>query len=279
MTSPSLPAPSRPTPFSAYTTPEFWNDPHISARLLTAHLDPETDNASRSHAFIERSAAWMVGVLELDSATRLLDLGCGPGLYARQCAQRGINVLGVDVSERALAYVLEVATRDNLPIQVRHGNYLDIDLDSQHDAAILIYEDYCALSPAQRAHLLGRIHQALRPGGHLLFDVTAVARFAQIHDAIVHQQNLMDGFWAEHPYQGTHETWTYPDDHLILDRYTIRTGAWTRQFWNWMHCLAPGTVGAELHKAGFGIQNVYGDVAGASFDVTAVTFAVHAQRR
>ncbi len=73
---------ARPEPFSVYTTPEFWDDPHISAQMLRHHLDPMSPAASRTHAFIDRSVDWLCAVLGLGPSSRVLDLGCGPGLYA-----------------------------------------------------------------------------------------------------------------------------------------------------------------------------------------------------
>jgi hypothetical protein len=48
---------SRPASFSQYTTPEFWADPHIAAKMLEFHLAPLSWPASRPHEFIERSVA------------------------------------------------------------------------------------------------------------------------------------------------------------------------------------------------------------------------------
>lgn len=76
----------------------------------------------------------------------------------------------------------------------------------------------------------------------------------------------------------THETWTYPALKLILDRYVIETATGERCFWNWMHCLAPDEVAAELAAAGFGEPEYFGDVAGANVDPTSTTFAVLARR-
>ncbi|HET7725488.1 MAG TPA: class I SAM-dependent methyltransferase [Propionibacteriaceae bacterium] len=268
----------RPEPFTRYTTPEFWNDPHISEQMLSYHLDPVLEPASRAHSFIERSVAWLVPVLGLTGGSRLLDLGCGPGLYANRIAALGVEVVGIDVSRRSLEHARVEARTRSLPSVFREGSYLDCELGEGYDAAILIYEDYCALSPAQREALLGRTRAALRPGGRLLFDVTAPSRFAEFHDAVLEQPNLMDGFWAQPPYLGTQETWTYPDLHLVLQRYTIETGTRTREFWNWMHCLSPDEVSAELAVAGFGEPRLFGDVAGAPYAPSAPTFAVLTSR-
>lgn len=274
MTSTGSASGPRPAPFSDYTTPEFWNDEHISSQMLRFHLDPVAEPASRAHSFIDRSVEWLLPTLHLGPGSRLLDLGCGPGLYANRLAARGVQVLGIDVSSRSLEFAREVARSRSLPASFRQGNYLTCELGSGHDAAILIYEDYCALSPDQRATLLSRVRAALRPGGRFAFDVTAVPRFSQYTDVATSEPNLMDGFWAEAPYIGTHETWTYPDLRLVLDRYLIETTTGTRCFWNWMHCLAPQEVAAELAGAGFEDPEYFGDVAGARFDPEATTFAV-----
>lgn len=270
---------SRPRPFSAFTTPEFWNDPHISTYLLTNHLDDENPLASRPREFIRRSVKWLILALDLHPGSHLLDLGCGPGLYAEPIAKCGIEVLGIDVSQRALAHARHAVQATRLPITYRQGSYLDTDLGRDHDAAILIYEDYCALSPAQRAHLLGRVFAALRPQSWLVFDVTSRARFRAARDGVVAQHNLMDGFWASEPYWGTHTTWTYQELHLILDHYSIRTPDETRQFWNWIQCLAPHDVATELDQAGFEPPQFFGDVTGAPYTESSASFAVLARRR
>ncbi len=109
-------------------------------------------------------------------------------------------------------------------------------------------------------------------------DVTAAPRFDGITPALVHEPDLDGGFWAQSPYDGTHETFTYPELRLVLNRYTIRSGDVTREFWNWMHCLTPDEVTDELRTAGFDPPRVYGDVAGASYDPASPVFAVVAAR-
>lgn len=136
------PSSPRPAPFSAYTTPEFWDDPHVSAQMLALHLDPDASAASRPHAFVDRSVAWLVDELRLRAGDRVLDLG------------------------------------------------------REHDAALLLYEDFCALSPAQRGGLLRCTREALRPGGAFVMDVTAAPRFATEHLGERHERDL-DGAGGE----------------------------------------------------------------------------------
>src|SRR3954468_7308641 len=76
----------RPPPFAPGES-HFWDDPHISASMLAAHLDPGRDARARPVTVIERGGAWVGGALNLKPGDTLLALGCGPGLYAERFAQ------------------------------------------------------------------------------------------------------------------------------------------------------------------------------------------------
>ena len=55
------------------TSQLFWNDPHISKSMLEAHLNPNTNAASRKPAFIDASVEWLKTLMTMD--TQLLDIG------------------------------------------------------------------------------------------------------------------------------------------------------------------------------------------------------------
>jgi hypothetical protein len=45
----------RPQPFASYTAQQLWTHPHVSAQMLKAHLEPDSDRASRRHSEIDAS--------------------------------------------------------------------------------------------------------------------------------------------------------------------------------------------------------------------------------
>jgi SAM-dependent methyltransferase len=121
-------------------------------------LNPKNDLASRRPETIVRSVSWLVETLGFGAGSAVLDLGCGPGLYAAQLVQHGLKVTGVDYSRRS----------------IEHGyqNYLHLADSEQYDAVLLIYGDFCPLSPDERHQLLHNVHQTLKPGGFFILDVT-----------------------------------------------------------------------------------------------------------
>ncbi|MCP4673075.1 MAG: SAM-dependent methyltransferase, partial [Desulfobacula sp.] len=61
-------------------TAVMWTDSYISKQLLKVHLNPEVDLASRKKKTIESTVQWILDKAGKRSL-KILDLGCGPGLY------------------------------------------------------------------------------------------------------------------------------------------------------------------------------------------------------
>ena len=102
----------------------FWQDDYISKKLLDVHLDPHDDLASRKPGFMDRSAGWIGSLMPPALYPRLLDLGCGPGLYALRFAKTGYAVTGVDFSRRSVAYARDAAKTQGLAIDYICEDYL-----------------------------------------------------------------------------------------------------------------------------------------------------------
>ena len=105
-------------PLYARTARAFWDDEHISAQMLKAHLAPDVEAASRRHEFIERSARWIAQLQPPERYPALTDFGCGPGLYAERFARAGYRVTGIDCSRRSIDY----ARRSAAGATVGHKN-------------------------------------------------------------------------------------------------------------------------------------------------------------
>ena len=118
---------------------EFWNDEYISEQMLKAHLDPEFDGASRKSDFIEKSVAWITEQIPPADYPLLLDIGCGPGIYAEMFTQKGYQVTGVDFSKRSIDYAQQSAFSKKLNISYMYQNYLEMDLSKSFDFCTMIY--------------------------------------------------------------------------------------------------------------------------------------------
>ena len=268
---------TRPEPHSAYTAEALWTDPHVAKQMLALHLDPDGDIASRNHRTVEKTVRWLCDRFDLGPGRQVLDLGCGPGLYANPLANLGADVTGVDFSAHSLAHARGVAQRQNGAPRFLEANYLELELAGEFDVAMLIYGDLCALSPSQRRHLLASIRRWLAPGGHFVFDVFSAALFHDLAEEASYTFEPCGGFWSPGSHFHFLSRFKYEEETLYLDRHAIVEENRSREFLNWIQCYEPETLSHELKAAGWEVVEVSGSLAGDPYDPARHDFAVAAR--
>lgn len=254
----------------AESTNKFWDDKHISIGMLEAHLNPSLDSATRKHEFIDKSVKWISEIAPLSTHKFLLDLGCGPGLYAERFCNIGYSVTGVDFSKRSINYAKEQALLSKSNIQYHYKDYLTIDYSEQFDVITLIYCDYAALSITDRLVLLQKIYMALKPGGKFIFDVfTPRMRSSESHSW---QYNKNGGFFSKEPHICLNSVYQYDDnDHTELRQSVVITEDTVNCYNVWDHFFTKESLLSEVQAIGFSDFKFYGDVAGAEYSDTGST--------
>jgi 2-polyprenyl-3-methyl-5-hydroxy-6-metoxy-1,4-benzoquinol methylase len=267
----------KPEPFAKSTAP-FWDDPYISEQMLKAHLDPNIDLASRKHDTIDRSVEWIVKELSLQKGNRILDLGCGPGLYCTRFAERQFIVTGIDYSKRSIQYAKEYATSSKLKIEYIYKDYLTIDYSNIFDLVTLIYCDFGVLSDGDRDSLLCKIHKSVKPGGHFLFDVCT----PKYHDSVEEERTWKyeeKGFWRPIPYLLLTEKIKYPEQNVLLTQYmVIDKNSKIDIYRIWDHAYTKDSISKALSDAGFNGIQFHGDIAGREYSDNSETMSIIARK-
>ncbi len=212
----------------------MWTDKYISKQLLNIHLNPDIDLASRKMSTIQTTANWILETQQSNRKLEILDLGCGPGLYAEIFAQQGHNVTGVDISKTSIDYAKQHAIENNLNISYINANYLDLESENdKYDLVTLIYTDLGVLSPIEREKLLNFIHQVLKKGGTFIFDVLKDNEIEKkVNPKSWEAEN--SGFWKNKPYVALSESILYNDEKVILYQNIIideQDNIETYRFW------------------------------------------------
>ncbi len=258
-----------------YTKSEaaFWNDEHISAQMLSAHLDPEFEGASRKKSFIEKSALWIGEAVPPSSYPSLLDIGCGPGIYAEKFAKMGYQVTGIDFSKRSIEYAKNSATEQGLDITYHYQDYLTMNLNQIFDFAAMIYCDYGALSWADRQAIMQKVLDHLKPGGKFLLDVFGMAEYNSFEEKKTWEVCHNGGFWRVGKYVALNECYKY-SDHVTLEQISIISDWETAAYYLWNTYFTKETIMKEATDAGFKVCSVFGDVAGSPYQDDGPTIAI-----
>lgn len=264
----------RPTLWAPSPEP-FWNDEHISKGMLAAHINPDFDGASRKTEFMNNSAQWIAEICAPVKGKKLLDLGCGPGLYAAQFHKAGFIVSGVDISPRSIEYAKKYSP---LGIIFKCADYLKSDLPESMDAVTMIYCDFGVLPPEARQWLLCRIFHVLKPGGRLIFDVFTRKQYQNFKEQSTITEHDRSGFWADEPHIVLERRLAYPEDRTFLHLVGIATENAFKRYHIWEHVFRKRELQKALREVGFSTIEFYGDVSGRKLSLDSKTFCVVAQK-
>ncbi len=180
-----------------------WHDPGFSERMLAEHLSQERDAASRREETIEKHVGWLHKDVLAGKRTKILDLGCGPGLYTSRLASMGHECVGIDYSPASIAYAEKEATESQLNCRYIEADIRQADYGSGFGLVMLIYGELNVFRPDDAKLILRKAHAALDPGGVLVIE-------PQTEDAV-------RAIGARRPFWSTAESGLFSDrPHLRL---------------------------------------------------------------
>ncbi len=117
-------------------------------------------------SFGEEPSGWLLEheeVLRELKGGRALDLAAGNGRNSFYLADIGFNVDAIDVSDRAVAWIAEIAARRSLPVTPRRVDLTDYNIpEGSYDLVICFNYLERSLFPS--------MEKALSPGGILAFE-------------------------------------------------------------------------------------------------------------
>jgi 2-polyprenyl-3-methyl-5-hydroxy-6-metoxy-1,4-benzoquinol methylase len=125
-----------------------------------------------------------------DAPLRILDVGCAQGTLALLLAERGHNVVAVDIRPQFLEYAKSRYVRGD--IQFMAANVMEDDLPGEYD---LIFANQIIEHLVYPAEFLARLQQLLTPGGRL---VTTTPNGAYIKNNLPAYRDLGDPREWEH---------------------------------------------------------------------------------
>ena len=115
----------------------------------------------------ERDTDDVVRFLDLRPGDAVLDAPCGHGRISNRLAERGMQVVGVDASER----FLEVARTAGTAVDYRMGDMRDLPVDGPFDAAISWFTSFGYFDDEDNRNVLAEYRRVLRPGSRLLIEM------------------------------------------------------------------------------------------------------------
>lgn len=214
--------PPHPTPF-AFGGNLPYDDPDFSRRMLALHLAEDDGAASRVSAERILQLPWFIDKLNLKAGDHLLDLTCGPGLYAVPLAQMGIRVTGIDFAPAAVEHAQQLAEQSGvsdlctfIQADVKQINNYVV---GQFDAAVLLYGQLAVMMRDEAAALLQNIQNLLQDEGRVCLEMLDQKRVDKQNSSWWFSDDK--GLWGDSPFLHLGERQWRPDTNTSLERYHI----------------------------------------------------------
>jgi len=120
---------------------------------------------------------------ESSAAPLVLDLACGTGNVTIPLAQKGYDLIGVDVSEDMLAEAQRKAFEENQNILFLAQDMRKLDLYGTIDAAVCVCDGLnYILTDEDILTVFKRVRLFLNPGGVFVFDMNTEYKFRVVFD-------------------------------------------------------------------------------------------------
>ena len=110
----------------------------------------------------KRRAALILEGAEIGPSSRVIEIGCGTGMFTAMFAESGADIVAVDLSPDLLA---RAAQRNLARVRFVQKNFRDCELDGPFDAVI----GSSVLHHLDQERAWPKIFQLLKPGGRLSF--------------------------------------------------------------------------------------------------------------
>jgi 2-polyprenyl-3-methyl-5-hydroxy-6-metoxy-1,4-benzoquinol methylase len=198
-----------------------WNDPDFSQRMLQEHLSQEHDAASRRLRTIDDQVEWIHTRILGSTSGRVLDLGCGPGLYTSRLARLGHTCTGIDFSPASIAYAREHAKTEQLPCDYIQMDIREADYGEGFDLVMLIFGEFNVFKPADARNILAKAARALKSGACLLLEAF---NFPAVKEMVAQGKNwysAQSGLFSDKPHICLIENFWNDELNVATERYYI----------------------------------------------------------
>ena len=121
----------------------------------------------------------LTSLIKSDTNLRLLDAGCGDGIFTKELVSLGYNVVGLDNSKE----LLELFKKNNPNIPFIEANLLTFNTKQPFD---IIFSNSCFhLIERKDQHMLAvRLNKALKQNGELVFEFEGYNSSSKVHKTL-----------------------------------------------------------------------------------------------
>lgn len=233
--------------------PEWWETGFFKKEVGDfLFSDERWENAPSEVNFMEE-------MLELEPGDKILDLCCGVGRHAIYFAQDGFNVMGLDLSKVYLDIAAKKAAKLGVDVEWLKADMREIPFENEFDGIVNVFTSFGYFHDQdENQKVLDNVYKALKPGGRFLIELMN-------RDYLI--KNFQTSSWAEVDGGYVLEERSFDPYHdMLYNRWIIiRENGEVEELPFSHHIYSAYKLNQMLHKAGFVVEEYFGDLTGIPF--------------
>jgi SAM-dependent methyltransferase len=198
-----------------------WSEPGFSRRMLAEHLSQAHNMASRRFEAIDVHVKWIHSKLLKAKRSKILDLGCGPGLYTSRLAELGHKCFGIDYSPASIKYAIEQNEKEALGCKYLQADIREADFGTGFDLAMLVFGELNIFRPADAGTILKKINHALSTDGILILEPHSFSAVENIGRQPSSWYSAKSGLFSDKPHICLEENFWDEQDLTATKRYFV----------------------------------------------------------
>jgi cyclopropane fatty-acyl-phospholipid synthase-like methyltransferase len=173
----------------------------------------------------DAEVTFIKGILNIPSASAILDMPCGTGRHSIALAKQGFNMTAVDISTEFLNGLRNSVTKDDLLIKVIEANILSVQLKKSFDGAFCLGNSFGYFDYTGMETFVNKVSSSLKKGGRWIINTGLMA------------ESFLAKFIKEKKYELPGLTMEISNDYDEWDSCLLTTLTYTKNNKQEIHCF------------------------------------------
>lgn len=262
------------TPNRFATSPhDLWTSERISPFIFQSYFTNDIYGGSKDTVFQNKSISFINDIASRFNCKKILDLGCGPGIYCSKLFSLGYESSGIDICQKAISYAQEQARNKNQNIKYYNNDILTIDIDEKYDMIIMLYEVFSTFPIEKRSLILEKVYTLLDENGIFIFDVPSHRRYVEQNSMKIWEIFKPGDIFLDETCCYFFSTEKFPQETLFNHSVFLFENGEMLDFYDWIQCFNKKMLEDELSKQGFSVIKFYSNTIGERLDAKSHSIA------
>jgi SAM-dependent methyltransferase len=189
--------------------------------MLKEHLNQSHDRASRRYEIIDQQVEWIHQVLLEDEAVPILDLACGPGLYASRLVKYGHPYRGIDFSPASIEHAQQMTQPEQTQCAFELNDIRNAEYGNGYGLVMLISGEFTVFRPSDGQRIIQKAFDALKPGGLFLLEVSTCEAVYDLGNSDSAWYTSPAGLFSDQAHLVLIESFYNADHSVATNRYYV----------------------------------------------------------